>query len=93
MLMLEDVINLGLVKKIMTVKKTTLASIRNQSMNVETEGNWNWKSKQIIIKSCNISELNEVIYAQAKLVCDRIGISQEKLKKNTKPGGEIRLEG
>ena len=34
-----------------------------------------------------------VIYARAKLVCDKIGVPQGNLNKNTKPRKEIRLEG
>ena len=36
----------------------------------------------------NITELIELFYAGAKLVCEKIGITEKKLK----PGWEIRLE-
>ena len=40
----------------------------------------------------DITELNNLIYAEAKLVHDRTGISQRNSNKNTKPGWEIRPE-
>ena len=39
-----------------------------------------------------ISEPNEFVYRATKLVCDKIVNPQGNLKKNTKPGLEIRLE-
>ena len=55
----------------------------------------NQKHKQVLqhIPTCNITELNVLIYAEANLVCDIISISQGNLNKNTRPGWEIRLEG
>ena len=40
----------------------------------------------------NITELNELIYAGAKLVYEKIGIPSKSTKKKSKPGWEIRLE-
>ena len=40
-----------------------------------------------------ITELNELIYAGAKLVGDKIDISQRNPNKNTKSGWEMRIEG
>ena len=37
----------------------------------------------------NITELNELIYAGAKLVCKNIGILSKSTKKKTKPGCEM----
>ena len=37
-------------------------------------------------------ELNKLIYAGAKLVCEEIGITSKTTKKNSKPGWEIRME-
>ena len=62
--------DLGLIKKIITEKKTTLPSFRKKARSTP-------KSKQFIYKYpnlCNISELNKLIYAGVKLVCDKIGI-------------------
>ena len=41
----------------------------------------------------NITELNELIYAGAKQVSDKIGIPPQKdMNRNSKPGWNIRLE-
>ena len=40
----------------------------------------------------NITELNELIYAGAKLVCEKIEIPSKSTKKQSKPGWEIRLK-
>ena len=39
-----------------------------------------------------MTEWNELIYAGAKLVCEKIGILSKSTKKKSKPGWEIRLE-
>ena len=44
------------------------------------------------IPTNNITELNELIYASAKLVCEKIWIPSKSTKKQSKPGWEIRLE-
>ena len=44
------------------------------------------------IPTNNITELNELIYKGAKLVCENIGIPSKSTKKQSKPGWEIRLE-
>ena len=46
-----------------------------------------------IIPTGNITELNELIYSGAKLVCDTICIRLVNPSKNTKPRWEVRLEG
>ena len=52
------------------------------------------KISQVItyISTDNIIELNQLIYAGAKLVCEKIGILSKSMKKKSKPGWEIRLE-
>ena len=40
----------------------------------------------------NIKELNQLIYAEAKLVCDKISVSPKITNRNSKRGWEIRLE-
>ena len=40
----------------------------------------------------NITELNKLIYAGAKLICAKIGVSLKDTIRNSKPGREIRLE-
>ena len=44
------------------------------------------------IRTNNITEVNELIYAGVKLVCENIGILSKSTKKQQKPGWEIRLE-
>ena len=44
------------------------------------------------IPVCNFTELNKLIYAGAKLVCDKIRVPLSNLFRTTKPGWEIRLE-
>ncbi len=46
----------------------------------------------IIAESRIIIELNELIYARAKLVCKKMGVPFKSMKKKAKPGWEIRLE-
>ena len=38
------------------------------------------------ISTNNISELNYLIYAGAKLVCEKIGVPSKSTKKQSKPG-------
>ena len=40
----------------------------------------------------NLTELNELIYAGAKLVSDKIGIPQRNPERNSKSGWEMRIE-
>ena len=44
------------------------------------------------ISTNDITELNELIYAGAKLACKNIGISLKSTKKKSKPRWEIQLE-
>ena len=39
-----------------------------------------------------ITELNELIYAGAKLVCEKFGIPSKSTKKQSNPGWKIKLE-
>ena len=76
----------------MNSEKTNLPSLRNMEWRTfKTETN---KINQILpyISTNNITELNELIYAGAKLVCEKIGIPSKSAKKQSKPGWEIRLE-
>ena len=76
----------------MNSEKTTLPSLRNiESKTLKIETN---KINHILpyILTNNITELNELIYACAKLVCEKIGILSKSTKKQSKPGWEIRLE-
>ena len=76
----------------MNGEKITLLSIRNiEWRTVKTETN---KINQVLpyISTYNIIELNELIYAGAKLVCEKIGIPSKSAKQKSKPEWEIRLE-
>ena len=76
----------------MTEKKITFTSCRNhewKEMKVETK---NVNKLSINVPMDNNTEPNELIYAGMKLICDKICIPLGNLKKNTKPGWEIRLE-
>ena len=88
----EEKMNIEILKRIMSEKKTTLPSLRNQdgkTARVET-----YKINELLthISTYNITELNELIYAEAKLVWNRIGVSLKNTNRNSKLGWEIRLE-
>ena len=89
---LEQKVNLENVKRIMSSEKTILPSLRNiEWKTLKIEPN---KINHILpyIPMNNITELNELIYARAKLVCEKIGIPSKSTKKQSKPGWKIRLE-
>ena len=76
----------------MSCEKTILPSLRHiewNTLKIETN-----KINHILpyIPTNNITELNELIYAGAKSVCEKIGIPLKNTKKQSKPGWEIRLE-
>ena len=76
----------------MSSEKNILPSLRNiewKTLKIETN-----KMNHILyyILTNNITELNELIYADAKLVCEKIGIPSKSTKKQWKPEWEIRLE-
>ena len=76
----------------MNREKTNLLPLRNVEWRThKTETN---KINYILpyISTYNITDLNELIYAGAKLVCEKIGIPLISTKKQSKPGWEIRLE-
>ena len=85
----EQKVNLENVKRIMSGEKTILLSLRNiEWKTLKTDTN---KINHILpyIPTINITELNELIYAGAKLVCEKIGIPSKSTKKQAKPGWEI----
>ena len=76
----------------MNSEKTTLPSLRNikwRTLKIQTN-----KINQILpyISRNNTIELNELTYAGAKLVCEKIGVHSKSSKKQSKPGWEFRLE-
>ena len=84
--------NTDILKRIMSEKKTSLPSLRNQdwkTVKAET-AKINELSTHILMK--NITKLNEVIYAGAKLIYEKIGVSLKNTSRNLTLGWEIRLE-
>ena len=76
----------------MNGKKITSPSLRNiewRTVKTETE-----KVNQVLtyLSTNNITELNELIYAGVKLVCEKIGIPSKKHEEKIKTGWEIRQE-
>ena len=76
----------------MSSEKNILPSFKNtewKTLQIETN-----KINHILpyIPTNNITELNELIYAGAKLICEKIGIHSKSTKKQSKLGSEIRLE-
>ena len=79
-------------KRIITGEKITLPSFKNiEWRTTKTETN---KINQVLtyISTNNITELNELIYAGAKLVCEKIGILSKSMKEKSKLRWEIWLE-
>ena len=92
MLSQEQKVNLENVKRIMNSEKTILTSLRNiewKTLKIETN-----KINHILpnIPTNNTTELNELIYAGAKLVFENIVIPSKSTKKQQKPGWEIKQE-
>ena len=88
----EQKLNLENVRRIMNSERTSLPSLRNiewKTLKIETN---KINHKLSYIPTNNITVLNELIYAGAKLVCENIGIPSKSMKKQQKPGWEIRLE-
>ena len=84
--------NVENIKRIINREKTNLPSLRNIELTtLKTQTN---KINQILpyISTNNITELNELIYAKVKLLCEKIGIPSKSTKKQSKPGWEVRLE-
>ena len=73
----------------MNSEKITLPSLRNiEWRTVKTETN---KINQVLlyISTKNITELNELFYVGAKLVCQKIGIPPKSTKKNQNQDGKF----
>ena len=82
----EQKVNLENLKRIMTREKTTLPSLRNiEWKTVKTETN---KINQVLpyISTNNITELDELISAGMKLLCEKTGILSKSTTKKLKPG-------
>ena len=84
--------NVDIIKRIMSEKKTALASLKNQewwSVKSETE-----KVDDLLtnIPTNDITELNDLIYAGTKLICEKIGVPLKTADRKSKPGWKLRLE-
>ena len=84
--------NEEILKRILSEKKIVLPSLRNQdwkTVKAETV-----KINDLItnIPNNNITELKNLIYAGAKLVCEKVGFPLENKNKIAKPWCKIRLE-
>ena len=72
--------------------KTTLPSLRNiEWKTLKIERN-RINQMLLYISTNNVSELNDLIYTGAKLVCEKIGVPSKNTKKQSKPGWEVQLE-
>ena len=88
----EEKMNIAIIKRIMSEKKTSLPSLRN----------WDWKTIKTKTKNINellthisknnIKELSEFIYAIAISVYDKIGVLLMNANRNSKPWWKIRQE-
>ena len=85
-------VNLENLKRIMNSEKITLPSVRNIKLRTVMAEMKKINQVLLYISTNNITELNELIYAGAKLVCEKIGILSKNTKKESNPGWEIRLE-
>ena len=79
-------------KRILSAKKTTLSSLKNQdwrTLESETE-----KVNDLLtnISTNNITKLNNLIYEGAKLVCEKIGVPLKTTDRKSKPRWEFSLE-
>ena len=88
----EEKINVEVMKRIMSEKKTTLSSLRSKdwgTVKSETE-----KVNDLLknIPTKNITELNDLIYSGAKLVFEKIEVPLETTNKKSKPVWELRLK-
>ena len=85
----EKKLNLKNLESIINGGKNTLPSLRNiKWTTVKTETS---KIDQALtyISTNNIAELNELIYARAKLVCEKTGILSKSTKKNQNQEGNF----
>ena len=88
----EEKTDIDTIRRIISEKKTISPFLRNQNKRIfrsETE-----KVNDLLINSPtnNITELNDLIYAGAKLVCEKIGVPLKTTDRKSKPGWEFRFE-
>ena len=76
----------------MNNEKITLPSLRNIEWRIVRAETNKVKQSLTYISTNNIAKLNELIYAGAKFVWEKIGIPSKSTKEKSKPGWEFRLE-
>ena len=76
----------------MNSEKTTLPSLRNIESRIAREETNKMNQLLTYISTNNITELNEVLYARAKLICEKIRIPSKSTKGKSKPRWEFRLD-
>ena len=74
------------------MKNLPLPSLRNIEWRIVKAATNKMNQVLTYISTNNITELNELIYAGAKLVCEKIRIPSKSTKEKSKPGWEFRLE-
>ena len=79
----EDEIDVEVIKKIRS--KRRLHYHRSRTKTGKSQGR-NWKDKLLTNIPKEITELNELIYAGAKLVSDKIGVPLRNTNGSSKPG-------
>ena len=84
--------NLDVMKRIMSEKKTKLPSLRNQDL--RTVKSKTEKINELLTNTPtnDITGLNDLIYAGAKLVCEKNGFPLKTRDRKPKLGWELRQE-
>ena len=75
----------------MIEKKTPLPSLRNQNWKYAKEETKRINHLLPNISTDNVNELNELIHAETKQACYKIGLPLRNPNRNTKPALEIRI--
>ena len=91
-LCLKKRINIDTTRRIVCEKKTTSLSLRNQDWRTVKSETENVNDLLTNIPTNDVTELHDLIYAGAKLVCEKIGILLRITERKSKPGWELRLE-
>ena len=88
----EEETNMNIIRRIMSENKTTLPSLRNQDWRTVKSKTANVNDLLTNIPTNDITELKFLIYARAKVVCDKIEVPLKTTNRKSKPGWELRFE-
>ena len=88
----EQKLNLENLKRIMNSEKITLPSLRNVEWRIVRAETNKGNRVMVYISTNHITELKELTYAGAKLVCEKIEIPSKSTKEKSKPGWQLRQE-